>query len=82
MISNGFWHENGEIAEICAYWHFTSKTGRQKYRACVPKHQVSRFFGKLESLLKKHQNFMNLTVYILVFSLLNKYTSFIYDREK
>ena len=35
MITYVFWHENGGIHKIWAFWHFSSRTGHQKYDSCV-----------------------------------------------
>ena len=35
IVSNVFQHENGGIHGIRAFWHFSSKTGHQKYSAWV-----------------------------------------------
>ena len=36
MVSYVFQHKNGGIHGIWAFWHFSSKIGRQKYSAWVP----------------------------------------------
>ena len=71
MISYDFYLENREIHGIWAYWHFSSKTGFQKYSACVPGELTPSCFCSMMSFSEKTYRLSEPDCYTLVFSLLN-----------
>ena len=57
MISYVLQHKKEGIHGIWAFWHFSSKSGHQKYSAWVPRNPAPSCFGSVMSLFEKTYTF-------------------------
>ena len=81
MITYVFWHENGGIDGICAFLHFLSKTGWQKYSAWVPGDPMLSCFYRVMPLSEETHIFWTRPLHHSVF-FVKQYANLIYVKEK
>ena len=80
MMPYVFYHEIGGIHGIWASWHYSSKSSRQKYTACVPRDPTPSCFCNDVSFWRNIQIFWTKLLHLSVF-LVKKYTSLIYVKK-